>query len=368
MRITYVCYVTAVVPDGVNRKIASQAAHWRSAGHEVDVRCLAPAAGSETAASALGGRVYSFRGTADRMRATVALATDVRRTAPDIVYLRYDRFVPPLPPVLWPLPVAVEVNTDDRRETSLYGRTGWLYNEVNRIATLGAAAGLVCVTNELARSRSFAWYRKPTIVIGNGADPDGVAVAPPADNERPAAVMLVGAMAPWTGVDKAIALAAAVPELDVHVIGPGVAADGAGLPPNVRLHGALTPAQYGRVLARADFGIGPLALHRKGMSEASPLKVREYLLHGLPVLTAHEDTDFPGDDPWFVLRLPNTEDNVASGLAAVRAWVASVRGRRVPREEVLGRVGAGAKEAARLAFLDGLLDAAGRSGGSPARR
>ena len=366
MRIAYVCYVTAVVPDGVSRKITTQAAHWRRAGHEVEVRCLSPAAGSGTAASTLGGRVFSFRGPAARVRATLTLASDVRRMAPDIVYLRYDRFVPPLPPALWPLPVVVEINTDDRRETSLYRRAGWLYNELNRVATLGFAAGLVCVTNELARSRSFSVYRKPTVVIANGADPDEIAIAPPAANERPAAVMLVGAMAPWAGVDKVVALAAAAPELDVHVIGAEVAEAGARLPPNVHLYGALAPAQYGRLLAGADFGIGPLALHRKGMSEASPLKVREYLLHGLPVLTAHEDTDFPGQDPWFVLRLPNTEDNVASGLPAIRAWVASVRGRRVPREEVVGRVGADAKEAARLAFLDGLLDGAGRISVSPA--
>jgi glycosyltransferase involved in cell wall biosynthesis len=366
VKIAYVCFVTAVVPDGVSRKIATQAAHWRRAGHEVEVCSLSPAAGSGAARSALGGRVFSFSGPADRVRATMALARDVRRMGPDIVYLRYDRFVPPLPPALWPLPVVVEINTDDRRETSLYRKAGWLYNELNRVATLGLAAGLVCVTNELARSRSFTAYRKPTIVIANGAEPGEIPVAPPVVNERPAAVMLVGAMAPWTGVDKVIALAAAAPELDVHVIGANVAEADARLPPNVHLHGVLAPAQYGGLLGAADFGIGPLALHRKGMSEASPLKVREYLLHGLPVLTAHEDTDFPGQEPWFVLRLPNSEDNVASGLPAIRAWVASVRGRRVPREEVVERVGAGAKEAARLAFLDGLLDGAGGLCVSPA--
>ena len=365
MRIAYVCYATTVVPDGVNRKIATQAAHWRRAGHDVEVRCLASVAGSEMAASILGGRVFPFRGPADRVRATVALVRDVRRMGPDVVYLRYDRFLPPLPPALWPLPVVVEVNTDDQRETRLYRRVGWLYNEINRVATLGLAAGLVCVTHELARSRSFARYRKPTVVIGNGADPAAILAAPPLTDGRLAAVMLVGAMAPWAGVDKLVALARAAPDLDVHVIGPDVAVDGDELPPNVRLHGALTPAEYARVLARADFGVGPLALHRKGMSEASPLKVREYLLHGLPVLTAHQDTDFPGDAPWFLMRLPNTEDNVAPALPAIRAWAASVHGRRVRHEEVVGRIGAGAKEAARLAFLAGVVDA-GRAGGTPA--
>jgi hypothetical protein len=40
------------------------------------------------------------------------------------------------------------------------------------------------------------------------------------------------------------------------------------------------------------------------MSEASPLKSREYLALGLPVIGAYEDTDIPPDDPVY-LQLPN---------------------------------------------------------------
>ncbi len=165
--------------------------------------------------------------------------------------------------------------------------------------------------------------------------------------------MLLGYPAAWAGVDKAIALAEAMPELDLHLVGAGVP-DGP-LPANVRVYGRLPRDGYRDVLASADFGIGPLALHRKGMSEASPLKVREYLLHGLPVLTAHEDTDFLGEEPWFLRRLPNREDNVATGVPAIRAWAKSVSRRRVPRGDVVGRIGMEGKEAARLAFLGGLV-------------
>ena len=46
------------------------------------------------------------------------------------------------------------------------------------------------------------------------------------------------------------------------------------------------------------------------MSEATPLKVRDYLMHGLPVLIAHDDTDFPGERPWYVLQIPNSEGTI----------------------------------------------------------
>ena len=301
MRIAYACRVAAYQTDGVNDKISTQVAHWKRAGHDVHLLCLSPRADPAGGEPAVPGSVFAFGSVVERARATLALAAATRRLAPDVVYLRYDLFIPPLPPLLWPLPVVVEINTDNRREARLEGRVGWAYNELSRKATLRATAGFVCVTHELARSVDLTRYAKPTAVIGNGADPAVTPALPPASGVRPGAVMLLGYPAAWAGVDKAITLAEAMPELDLHLVGAGV--PGSLLPANVRVYGRLPRESYREVLASADFGIGPLALHRKGMSEASPLKVREYLLHGLPVLTAHEDTDFLGEEPWFLRRL-----------------------------------------------------------------
>jgi Glycosyltransferase Family 4/Glycosyl transferases group 1 len=377
LKIAYICYVSAFTGDGVNDKIATQVGLWEQAGHDVRLLCLWRAPDNGPERPMLPGAIFTFRTPSERVRATIALARTARRLSPDIVYLRYDRFVPPLAPLLWPLPVAVEINTDDRVEFAFYGRAGWLYNELNREATLRAAAGLVSVTHELARSSAFSRYRKPTIVVANGGDSANISAVPPANNARPEAVMLIGALplASWVGADKIVALARALPELTVHLVGAGSAqaldaraGSASRLPTNIVIHGALTRDEYRNLLARADFGIGPLALHRKGMSEAAPLKTREYLLHGLPVLMAHHDTDFLGEEPWFLLRLPNSEDNVATSLPAIRAWAASIRGRRVPRDAVVARLSSEGKEGARLAFLAQLARGARRtSAASPAR-
>jgi Glycosyltransferase Family 4 len=355
VRIAYACRVAAYQTDGVNNKISMQVAHWRRAGHDVHLLCLSPRADAAGAEPAVPGTVFAYGGVVELARATVALAAATRRLAPDVVYLRYDLFVPPLPPLLTPLPVVVEINTDNRREARVEGRVGWAYNELSRKATLRPTTGLVCVTHELARSDDLTRYAKPTAVIGNGADPALTAAVPPANGTRPAAVMLLGYPAAWAGVDKVVALAEAMPELDLHLVGSRDHVPRGPLPANVHVHGRLPRDGYREVLGGADFGIGPLALHRIGMSEASPLKVREYLLHGLPVLTAHEDTDFLGEEPWFLRRLPNREDNVATGVPAIRAWAKSVAGRRVPRGDVVSRLGMEGKEAARLAFLSDLV-------------
>ena len=102
----------------------------------------------------------------------------------------------------------------------------------------------------------------------------------------------------------------------------------------------------------ADVAIGTLALHRKQMDEACPLKVRRYLEFGLPVLLGYRDTDLDSLDAWWLLRLPNTESNVLSSLQEIESFVQGVRGRRVPREAVESVVSAVAKESARLAFFE----------------
>ena len=86
------------------------------------------------------------------------------------------------------------------------------------------------------------------------------------------------------------------------------------------------------------------------MDEACPLKVRRYLAYGLPVILGYRDTDLDATDAWWLLGLPNTEANVATSLPRIESFVNSVRGRRIPRDEVEPLISAAAKEAARLAF------------------
>jgi hypothetical protein len=179
------------------------------------------------------------------------------------------------------------------------------------------------------------------------------------------AVMLIGAspVPSWNGVDRVIGLAEALPEVEFDLVGPVLASDLGRRPPNVHLHGMLPTAGYAPLLARASVALGPLALYRKGMSEACPLKVREYLLHGLPVLTSHEDTDFIGQEPWFIRRVANADGDLRAEVPAIRDWLDDVGGRRVPREAVLPRLGTDAKERKRLAFFRHVLDRRRRGAG-----
>jgi len=89
------------------------------------------------------------------------------------------------------------------------------------------------------------------------------------------------------------------------------------------------------------------------MEEASPLKVREYLAYGLPVIIGYKDTDFHEDVP-FILRLPNSEDNIEANLSAIETFVHRWRNQRVPREAI-AHLDIKVKESQRIAFFQKIL-------------
>jgi hypothetical protein len=87
------------------------------------------------------------------------------------------------------------------------------------------------------------------------------------------------------------------------------------------------------------------------MEEASPLKVREALAYGLPVILAYQDTDFLDARVDFLLQIPNTEENVYENATAIRAFAYAMQGHRVDRDFIQPRIDQSIKEKARLDFF-----------------
>jgi hypothetical protein len=246
-------------------------------------------------------------------------------------------------------PTVVEVNADDVAEFAATSPVRARFSRLTRDLLLRTTAGLVFVTRELADSPRFRRGPARRIVIGNGIR---LADHPPfraPHNERPHLVFIGHPGSPWHGLDHVAEIAAAAPEWDFDAIGPD-AGDLPARPPNLRVHGTMQPDTYEPILRQADVAIGTLALYRNGMSEASPLKVREYLARGIPTVVGYRDTDFPGEVP-FILRIPNAPTGVRSSMAEIGRFVARSGGSRVPAEAV-AHLDVSVKEDARLRFLD----------------
>ena len=360
MRIAYICYWDAYRLDGVAKKILTQTRQWSAAGHHVQIFCLTPR--PELASDpVLTQTTFSFTGVASRLIATGRLAAAVRSFAPDVIYLRYDLFLPPLWRLLAAHPLAVELN-EQPEEYTLRRAQARLYDRWSRRQILRRADGFICVADELAQS---AWLRqlgRPASVIGNSIDLDAFPEVAAPQNVRPRAVFLGGPGLAWHGVDKIRVLAEHLPEIDFDVVGPSADDLGGPAPANLVMHGFLGREQYDPIVRRADVAVGTLALHRQGIDETAPLKLREYLAYGLPVVLAHKDPDLTREPHWFVLELPNRESNVEESSEDVRSWIAAVKGRRVSRATAEALVGARAKEAERLELLERIRRSTSRSG------
>jgi hypothetical protein len=364
VRIASVAYWDAFVEDGVARKVTGQVDAWRTLGADARLFVLSRQ-GAPGAEPALGDEVFTFGSTPGRVAATRALTRSVRSFEPDLAYLRYDLFVPPVgASTFGAASLVAELNTLDRIELRGRSARARAINRISRSSVLRSAAGVVAVTREIAQDAVDARPGLPYAVVPNGVDPSGIPSLPAPSNAAPRLCFLGSPGMRWHGVDKLVALARLRPDWQVDVVGfePRDLGD---LPPNVTAHGFLARDAYRAVLARADAAVGTLALHRKGMEEACPLKTPEYLLSGIPTMIGYRDANFLDTDPWYLLRLPNTEENVVEGVGRIEQWLSGVRGRRVPRADVEQRVSLGGKEAERLAFLERIWRGARRERARP---
>lgn len=348
MKIAYVARWHIQRESGVLKKIRDQIRAWMDRGHDVRLFVLGTSAGVWSGLQGIDVCAVSAIGMLERERRARELVRDILAWAPDVVYLRFSTHFFAFEPLFRALPVIVEVNTDDIAEYTAYlPWTKYLLHRATRNRTLGRAAGIVCVTHELAaRFRAFA---PATAVISNGIDLSAYDALPPAANASVRAVFVGSPDQPWHGVEKIIRLAQLLPDWNFELVGPTLRE----APPNLRAHGLLSRDAYERIHATSDVAFGTLALHSKGMDEACPLKVREYLAFGLPCIIGYRDTDFLESVP-YVLALPNTPDGVADHVAEIRAFGERWRGRRVQRE-LIQAIDVTVKETTRLAFFDQVL-------------
>ncbi|HEX7555991.1 MAG TPA: hypothetical protein VF338_05155 [Leptolinea sp.] len=298
-----------------------------------------------------GGLVGKVLTEINRCRAVLPLIRAVQDFAPDLIYLRWGMYVFPSQRIFKIAPVVVEINTNDVSQHEMLGAVLSFYNRLTRGIFLSRAAGLVYTSSELEKCESFAAYHRPGIVIANGIDMTRNTSVPAPHNIRPRIGFIGTPDLPWQGVDKLIRLAMLCPDLDIDVIGFDSFNDGQLQPSNLYFHGYLDQEKSREILSGVDIGLGTIALHRKAMNEASPLKTREYLAYGIPVIVPYQDTDLDDLNIDTILRLQNTEDNMEQNWKRIRDFAIKMQGQRVDRAKISHRIDSEIKEQTRLKFF-----------------
>lgn len=166
---------------------------------------------------------------------------------------------------------------------------------------LARADGVVGVTGELAREEAARAGRAGLArhVYPNGVVYDDGADAPPDRREGEVPELLfVAHFLPWHGLAELLdSMRGDAAPCVLHLVGelPAPLLARARAEPRARLHGALDRAGIEALAARSWLGLSSLAMHRLGMTEGSPLKVRQYLALGLAVYGNRDvlPEDFP---------------------------------------------------------------------------
>ena len=110
---------------------------------------------------------------------------------------------------------------------------------------------------------------------------------------------------PWHGLDLIKELSRKLTDIHFDIIGYN------GIDElNITYHGYLDADQFSPIISNSSACIGPLGIHEYNLNQSSPLKVREYILLGAPVILGYND--FPlarvKDEP-LILHLSSNQNN-----------------------------------------------------------
>jgi hypothetical protein len=143
--------------------------------------------------------------------------------------------------------------------------------------------------------------------------------------------MLIGSEAIWHGYERLFAGLLASRDLSnrilIRIIGidqPDSFSWSAESRHRVEWLGKKSKQDISMLLQHCHIAVGTLALYRKSMTEASPLKVRECLLLGMPMILGYHDTDVSDDERFdsFLFKVKNDDSPI--DWQAVISWFSGI--------------------------------------------
>jgi len=361
MRIAYLTlHQPRTLKSGVGKKINNQIRAWKEFGHTVQL--FSHLHHVDTNEKLIDGQRFYYENNKNliltewsRIAATKHLLRSVSEYRPDVIYLRWSMYVHPMKNVFTIAPTIIEVNTNDYEEHKLLGFTKNHYNHLTRSILLGNAAGHIFIANGLASDPRFTKFRKPFAVITNGIDLKSTPYYPAPNNPIPQLIFIGTPGRAWHGVEKLVLFAQRFPDIIINVVGYDSPESTTVTTPNIIFHGYQQGEQYEKLLSSADATIGTLSLHLRGMEEASTLKMLDCAARGIPCILPYKNTDLSDLDCREILNIPNTADNITTHGVEIHDFVKGMRGKRIPREMIVGQIDSSTKETERLAFFKHVL-------------
>ena len=359
MRIVYLFTHDIVKHAGVTKKVLSQTEAWKNFGHEVKIfNIILKKEYLNTKGILEADRYYRI----NIFKEPENLLNDMESFSPDIVYMRFELYKPFLGKILKKNNTVIELNTDDFSELkhnfqkNFFQLYRFIYYNITKQLLYKKAAGFIAVSSEIKNLDYLQKFKNKVEVIPNSINLIKYNVQKEKKNNNVINILFMGNLEhEWNGIDKVFELAKkTVGKLNFHIIGLNkkYKTDFE----NIKFYGYLQKEEYLEIVRKCDIGLGTVALHRKKMYEASPLKVREYLAYGLPIIIGYSDTAFVKSIlPEWVLELPNENNNVSNNIDLILKFCKKMKNRIIHHEEINGYIDSNILERKKLIFFKKIL-------------
>ena len=186
------------------------------------------------------------------------------------------------------------------------------------------SSALVSVTDEIGDyNRQLTSERLSYLTLGNGIDVSKILLRKVPAYDGVFHVLVVASVHSWHGIDRFIrglhehnAHYANSTKIVLHIVGDGpelphlkeLTAE-LNLQDRVIFHGFKSGKELDEMFDMCHMALDALAGFRKGLTETSSLKSREYCARGIPFIASSKDADFP--DGWeYVQKIPDDESSV----------------------------------------------------------
>ncbi len=206
--------------------------------------------------------------------------------------------------------IYIEVNTKYRHETKITTRWFYLSNILSEKLVYQSAKAVLPVTRDFGNYVLSIYSSSRVIVLGNGYDPveydkkdnscfDDLKEALKKGKNKKKLVW-VGTPVFWHGLDKIISIFSQLDDVCLYLVGTVnnfiQARDFQNISNQQKIFflGERNLQELQFLYDGCDFGIGSFGLDRLNIFDGAPLKVREYLYFGLPVIIGYHDGQLDG--------------------------------------------------------------------------
>ena len=360
MRIVYLFTHDIVKHAGVTKKVLSQTEAWENLGHDVKI-CNISLKKNQIPLSPFSQKDVYYRESI--FYGAKFLFKDISEFKPDIIYFRFEPYKPYIGKLLSRYKTITELNTDNYKEMKLNAKKNliskirFLYYVITRNKIYKDINGFVAVTNEIAILPYIIKWQKPSISIPNSIEIIKYPILKKRSKSKIPHVLFIGTPDhSWHGLDKILDLAKKTEnELFFHIV--GMDRQNCHNLSNVKFYGHLTKDKYQEIVTLCHIGIGSLAFHRLGINEACPLKIREYLTYGLPIIVGYSDVAFVKSKlPEWVLELPNENDNISNNVDLILQFCKKMKNRIIHHDEIKNYIDSNILEREKLVFFKKIID------------